>query len=242
MTNHATVRFAIGLTVVAAACTSQPPVTTTTTTSSSGVLMAGVPEGMWLDSVGGTWMDNEGGFWRGGRNGVRIGLQPDEIRTWNDANIVAHLAAGDSLEVVLSQQGADHAQNSAVRDFARRMVSEHTAHLQMGRQMATQGNITPMPSPADTADAQMASRVIARLSNGPTDASYDRQLMRAEVVMHQHMLHELTTVQPQATGVARQLVDQTIPVVRQHLADAQATWRQVGGGMNDGRSGATPKP
>jgi hypothetical protein len=44
-------------------------------------------------------------------------------------------------------------------------------------------------------------------------------------------------VQPQASGTARQLVDQTIPIVQQHLADAQTIWRQVGGGMNNGRNG-----
>ena len=68
-------------------------------------------------------------------------------------------------------------------------------------------------------------------SNGGTMGnSSDRQLMMAEVAMHRHMLHELTMLQPQATGAARQLVDQTIPVVRQHLTDAQGVWRQVGGG------------
>jgi putative membrane protein len=238
--------LAIGAVTAAMACTNQPAVTTTnrpsTTTTSSGDVALNNSSGsnmsgMWMDSTGGTWMDNNGGYWMGGRNGTGIGFQANDVTALTNANIVAHLAAGDSLEVALSQTGASRAQSQAVRDFAQRMVTEHAAHMQMGRQMATQGGITPAPSPADTADAMMANRMMSRLSNVQAGADYDRRLMQAEVMMHQHMLHELQLVQPQATGAARQLVDQTIPVVQQHLTDAQALWRQVGGGMNNGRSG-----
>jgi putative membrane protein len=233
--------FAIGAATAAMACSTQPPATTTsrpttTTTSSGDVALIGSNtgnmSGMWMDSVGGTWMDSSGGYWMGGRTGTAIGFQSSDVGALTNENIVAHLAAGDSLEVALSQAGADRAQNEAVRAFARRMVTEHSAHLQMGRQLATQGGITPAPSPADTADATMANRMMSRLSGASAGADYDRRLMQAEVMMHRHMLHELEMVQPQATGAARQLVDQTIPVVRQHLADAHVLWRQVGGGMD----------
>jgi putative membrane protein len=150
----------------------------------------------------------------------------------SNANIVAHLAMGDSLEIALSQAGTGRAQNQAVRDFAQRMVTEHTQHMQMGQQMAAQAGIAPAHLAADTAEAQMATRMMNRISNAPAGADYDRRLMRAEVMMHQHMLHELNAVRPQASGATLQLVEQTIPVVQQHLTDAQSIWKQVGGGMN----------
>jgi predicted outer membrane protein len=244
MQHRMTGLFALGAAVAAMACATQPPATTvsrttttTTTTTSSGDVALNAPNGMWMDSVGGTWMDSSGGMWAGGPTGPRLGLDAGALRTMTDANIVAHLAAGDSLEVTLSQLGADRAQNTAARDFASRMVTEHSAHMQMSRQMAVQGGITPAPSPADTADAAMASRAISRLASTPAGPAFDRQLIGAEVMMHQHLLRELETVQPQATGAARQLVDQTIPVVRQHLADARAIWRQVGGGMGNQQGG-----
>jgi hypothetical protein len=248
MTHSLTRLLAIGATTAAMACTNQPPVVTTnqpattTTTSSGDVALDNGKAGMWLDSTGGTWMDNNGGYWMGGRSGRAMGFQSSDIAALTNANIVAHLAEGDSLEVALSQAGAARAQNQAVRDFAQRMVTEHSAHLQMGKQMAAQGGITPASSPADTADAMMADRVMTRLSNVTAGADYDRRLMQAEVMMHQHMLHELQMVQPQASGAARNLVDQTIPVVQQHLTDAQALWRQVGGGMHNGRMNGTSNP
>ncbi|HEY0527482.1 MAG TPA: DUF4142 domain-containing protein [Gemmatimonadaceae bacterium] len=221
--------------------------------------------GMWVDSVGGTWMDGHGGLYMGGQRGMPMGLQSANVSNWTNANIVAHLAAGDSLEIQLSQQGAAQAQNSAVRNFANRMVAEHSAHLQMGQQLASQGGVTPAPAPDDTADAMMATRIIGRLSNsgGANGASangsnnsmnnngnngnngsgnngnwagggnYDRRFMRAEVMMHQHMLRELQMLRPQASGTVAQLIDQTIPVVQQHLALAQSVWQQVGGGQDN---------
>jgi putative membrane protein len=238
--------LAIGAAAAAMACASRPVVTTTSrtsttvaqTTTSAGDVTVSESGGMWMDSTGGAWMDTTGAMRMGGGRGMAMGLQPADVATMSSANIVAHLAAGDSLEVALSQAGTARAQTAAVRDFAQRMVTEHSAHMQMSRQMATQGGITPVPSPADTMDAMMVTRVINRLANAPAGAAYDRQLMRAEVMMHQHMLHELTMARPQASGVAQQLVDQTIPVVRQHLTDAQALWRQVGGGTGNGRSGS----
>jgi putative membrane protein len=226
--------LAIGGAAVAIACASQPPVTTTTMTSSGDVAMNA---GMWMDDVGGTWMDANGAYRMGGATGTGLGLQAADVTSLNNANIVAHLAAGDSLEVALSQLGVSRAQNQAVRDFAQRMVNEHTAHMQMGMQMAQQGGITPMPSPLDTADARMAMRMTSRLQSMDAGAGFDRQFMRAEVMMHQHMLHELNLVRPQATGVALQLVDHTIPVVQQHLRDAQSLWQQVGGSSNNGNNG-----
>jgi putative membrane protein len=201
------------------------------------------------------WMDTTGAMRMGGRRGRIMGLQASDIAGMNNQNIVAHLATGDSLEIALSQLGVGRAQNQSVRDFAQRMVTEHTAHMQLGRQLAAQNGITPLPAPGDTIDVRMASRMMERLTNGmagmPGMSSSnssgtsgntmggdgDGQLMAAEVAMHRHMLHELTMLQPQATGAARQLVDQTIPVVRQHLSDAQSLWRQVGGG--DRRQGGT---
>ena len=229
---HRTIHcFIVATAAAAMACATQPQhVVTTTTTSSSGDVALS-PAGMWMDSVGGTWLDSTGALYRG-RGGMMMGLGSNEIARMSNANIVAHLSIGDSLEIALSQAGAARAQNQAVRDFAQRMVTEHSQHMQMGQQMAAQAGISPMPLPADTADAMMAKRMMNRLSNVAAGADYDRQLMRAEVMMHQHMLHELNMVRPQASGAAQQLVDQTIPVVQRHLTEAQTISKQVGGGMN----------
>lgn len=232
---------------IAMACsTNQPPVTTvsrttTTTTTAAGDVALNDPSGMWVDTAGGAWMDTTGTMWMG-RRVVIIDLLPVDIAAMTNANVVAHLATGDSLEIAISQLGVSRAQNTAVRDFAQRMVNEHSAHRQATIQAATQNGIAPIMAVPDTADAMIAARMMNRLSSTPAGPTFDRRLMRAEVMMHEHMLRELNAIRPQATGAALQLVDQTIPVVRQHLSDAQSIWRQVGGGMNNTRSGDGTNP
>jgi predicted outer membrane protein len=233
--------FTIATASIAMACSSNyPPATTTTTsstvaattTTSSGDVMLDEPTGMWLDTVGGTWMDTTGALYRGGRTGTLIGLAPADVSTLTNAHVLAHIDTGDSLEVALSQLGVDRAQNSAVQNFARRMVTEHSAHMQTVMQTASQAGITPIPSPRDTSEATTTARMISRLSSTPAGTTFDRRFMRDEVIMHQHLLHDLTMARSQTSGPALQVVDQTIPVVRQHLADAETVWHQIGGGTN----------
>ena len=243
---HRTIQWlTIGTASIAMACSSNPPVTTTTTssttvasttTTSSGDVMLDEPTGMWLDSVGGVWMDTTGAMYRGGRSGTLIGLQPADVATLTNAHVLAHMDTGDSLEVALSQVGADRAQHTAVRDFARRMVTEHSAHMQTVMQTASQAGITPLQSPRDTAEATTTARLISRLSSAPAGTTFDRRFMRDEVIMHRHMLHDLTMARSQTSGPALQIVDQTLPVVRQHLADAESVWHQVGGGTTTHRA------
>lgn len=235
MQTRLTTSLAVGAIAFAAACTPQPVVTTTrtvTTTTSSGDVLLTDAGGMWVDSVGGTWIDTTGTLWMGGRRGRTIGLLPADISTMTNANIVEHVATGDSLEVALSQLGVERAQSSAVHDFAQRMVNEHSAHSQAAKQLGAQAGLALMPSAADTADAAVATRMFSRLSNTSASPAFDRQLMRAEVVMHQHMFRELNALRPQATAPAREFIDQTLPVVEHHLADAQSLWHQLGGTMN----------
>lgn len=237
--------LAIAAAVAMTACVNRPqttgaagptPTTTSGTVSSTsyGEVTTDSGSGMWMDSTTGWWMDTDGGV-RMGRNGAMMGLQPADFAAMSNQNIVAHLTAGDSLEVALSQLGVSRAQNTAVRDFAQRMVTEHTAHMQSGRQFATQNDLTLTTAPNDTLDVSMANRMMSRLSSMPAGPDFDRQFMAAEVMMHRHMLRELKMLQGPATGGARQLVDQTIPVVEQHLSDAQSIWRQLGGGSGRSR-------
>jgi hypothetical protein len=88
------------------------------------------------------------------------------------------------------------------------------------------------PAPADTMDAMMANRIMSRLSNTSATPASDRQFMRAEVMMRQHMAQ----ADDASAGFGHRgaLIDQTIPIVQQHLALVQSVWSQVGGGMDNG--------
>jgi putative membrane protein len=213
-----------------AACSSMHQAPLTTTTSGGDVSFSS--GGMWADSTGGMWMDNQGAWWNGGRSGTSMGVSSMNIRRFHNENIVAHLGAGDSLEVALSQIGVTRAQNSAVSAFAQRMVSEHLQHFQTGMQLASSNSIVPMGLPDDTAETRMTSHAISKLSSMPAGEEFDRAFMRHEVMMHQHMLNDLNLFRGQATDGALRLVKETTPIVQQHLDDARALAQQVGVTMN----------
>ncbi|HYD51223.1 MAG TPA: DUF4142 domain-containing protein [Gemmatimonadaceae bacterium] len=226
--------LAVGLAMTLGACAGTTPGATFTSTSAGEVGFMDDAGGTWMDGSGGMWMDATGVVRMGGPGGMRMGLQATDVARMSQQHIVAHLALGDSLEIALSRLG-ERAQSAPVREFAQRMVTEHAAHLQMGMQLAQQAGITPVMAPMDTMELQMASRMMTRLGTAPQGQGFDRQFMGAEVMMHRHMLNDLRLMQPQATGAVRQLIDQTIPIVEQHLAQAQTIWRTLGGGMGMGQ-------
>lgn len=218
--------LALGAAVAVAACASSP------TNGSSATAYGDVgPEsqvnGVWLDSVGGLWMDSVGVIHHG-RHGRVAELSGESLRSMTNQNIVAHMVAGDSLEIALSQMGVDRATSPDVRAFAQKMISAHTQHRDMSLRTASQAGVTAVIAPMDTLDDRVSMRIDRRLSrlNG---ADFDKGFMGEEYVMHQHMLSDLKAMRPQATGVAQQLIDQTIPVVKQHLDEAEDVWEKVGG-------------
>lgn len=94
-------------------------------------------------------------------------------------------------------------------------------------QLGLSNNVTPSYAMIDTTDRFMEMRVASRLAEVKSGAGFDRQFMRAEVIMHEHMLHDLMAFQSQASGATLQLVNQTIPEVQKHLRDAQTILFEV---------------
>ena len=146
----------------------------------------------------------------------------------SNANILAAIMQGDSLEVAMSKTGGDSAKNMQVKHFAERMVTAHTKHMDEVKSTASQAKVTPELAPHDTATADMARRMIDRLDATKPGAPRDRLLMSSEVDFHTQLLHSLDAVRGDATGPTKQLVERTLPVVRQHLADARAIQRRLG--------------
>lgn len=223
---------AVIATAIAVACSQQPVVGTATPAigvAAGTAALYGPIDGLWLDTIGGVWMDTTGVFWTGVDRNTAIGPRPGDIAMMSNANIVAHLMTRDSLEIVMSQAAADRARSTTVRDFARRMVTDHAQQLRTGSRLVSDSGMVPLLSYPDTAGSILAKRMMSDLADSPSGTTFDRRFMRYEVVMHQHVLGELTMMRSRASGVALQLVDQTIPVVRQHLADARALWQEIGG-------------
>ena len=224
MQNHTRKCITVGLVAVAMACASQPVVQTSpVNTVSSGDVSLADASGIWVEPTGVMFVA-PGGL-------PIIDLEPASMRTMTDANIAGHLVAGDSLEIAMSAPASGRAQNADVRNFAQGMVNEHTAHLDSVRFAMGNAHIVPMRAGFDTADAAIGGRMMNHLATVASVAhsSYDRQFMRSQVALHQHMLGELDAFRSQATPSALPLVNNTRRTVREHLLDAKRLYRQLGG-------------
>jgi predicted outer membrane protein len=216
----------LGLAVAVGACARTHPNTAVNTSAGEVGLMDGTG-GMWMDGVGSIWIDTTGMLRRGGRMGSPLGLSAGEVAMMNDRNMLAHIRADDSLEVVLGRLGMSSATNSAVRDFAQQMISDHMTHEQQETKLGAQTGIAAVTWRPDSTDQIVLTRVMTHLSRTPAGPNFDRQFMAAEVMMHEHTLHDLTLFQQATTGHPLDFVDHSMTTVKRHLKDAKMVLKSL---------------
>jgi predicted outer membrane protein len=163
-----------------------------------------------------------------GLGAARAPVDRSNASAMTNANILAQMMEGDSLEVAMSEVGVDSARNMEVKRFAQRMVTTHTQHMDEVKSTASKAKVTPERAAGDTATAMMAKRMMDRLSDTKPSAARDRLLMESEVYFHTQLLHDIESARADATGPTKQLVEDTEPVVKHHLADARAILRKLG--------------
>ena len=148
-------------------------------------------------------------------------IQAQQVGT--DQQLVAQVAAGNVLEVRLGQTAHNKATNVAVREFGQRMVNEHSTLQKQWMDVAKKSAI---PFKADLSPTQVQE--FERL-NQLSGAEFDRAYMDAMVQGHQTKLSSLQSERSasHSSGV-RQLIESTLPIVQQHLIQAQQIASQVG--------------
>lgn len=102
---------------------------------------------------------------------------------WNDSNVIAHMIAGDSLEVELGNLALAKSQNAQVREIAQQLVGDHGASLAKLREMTTSENIPPVPHPNDHGDDHL--RAALTELQGLSGEAFDRAWLRHQIMHHE---------------------------------------------------------
>ena len=142
----------------------------------------------------------------------------------SDAGYIRQAISGSGMEVELGQVAQSRGSASDVKEFAQRMVNDHTA---MGRQWYALAQKTgvPVETGRDAATEQTVQR-LERLSGSAFDQAYMTEMVR-------HHDQELARLQQVATSArsteVRQLATTGQATVRQHLTLAREVARDVGG-------------
>jgi putative membrane protein len=150
----------------------------------------------------------------------------------SDANIAAILLAANNTDISYAKLAPTRARSAAVKDFASRMLADHTGVNKLVNDVLASTGITPEDDIAslDFRDESSAKRDILRELEGH---AFDSTYMDNEVTYHTKLLAALDNVLiPDARNAQmKQLLGNIRPAVAAHLAHAQ----QVRAGLMPGR-------
>lgn len=160
---------------------------------------------------------------------------PNDVKA--DSQFIRDVASTNLAEIQLGKLAQKKATNSAVKDFATRMVAEHT---QMELQWANTVSKSGMPfQPGITAQQQQAATQLQAVS-GP---DFDRAYMSAMIQGHETAASALQNGSQTAhSTVVRDLATSALPTVQQHLSMARQVGSQVGATSVATATPTTPTP
>jgi putative membrane protein len=170
----------------------------------------------------------------------------------DDEKFIKDACKGGHIEVQMGKLGVQKAQNSEVRQFAQKLVDDHTkANTELKELAARKGCTLPEPQDrisgiSDDADrTQVREKTDADRSHGKDEAEFkaewkklenasgaefDRQYVHMTVKCHEKGVKEFEKVS-QGTGDAdvKAFAAKTLPTLREHLQAAKSLQTQVGG-------------
>jgi putative membrane protein len=146
------------------------------------------------------------------RSGMPAPTQPNVV----DRNFARAAAAGGLAEVELGRLSDKKGKSPEARQFARRMVDDHSKANSHLKEIAAAANI-PLPDAPDAEDQAMRER----LDKAEGDA-FDRDYIRGQITAHQETVqlfeHEIGSGQDTRL---KEFASQTLPVILRHLEMAQ---------------------
>ena len=168
---------------------------------------------------------------------LSAGLHPLQAQgSQTEQQFVNQVAAENLMEVRLGQAAQQRATNPSVKQFAQRMVIDHTSMQKQWMAAAKKNGID--------FKAEMSARHLqqAEQLRPLTGAAFDRAYMTLMVQNHQENVSTFQTQRNAAhTADIRQLVDVALPTLQEHLSTAQQINTQVGGGVAT-NTGGQPVP
>lgn len=135
-----------------------------------------------------------------------------------DPQIAAIVIAADDVDIQGGQQAQSKATDQKVKDFAQRMITDHTAVNKQVHDLLTKLSATPASNPTSESLTQQGQEAATRLG-ALSGAAYDKAYIDNEVMYHQQVINTATTqLAPAAQNAElKDLLQKTLPVLQQHL-------------------------
>jgi putative membrane protein len=146
----------------------------------------------------------------------------------SDEQFAKKAAQGGMAEVKMGQLAQEKGSSDAVKQFGRRMVTDHTKAGQELKEAAAKENIT-LPTELDAKD-QATYDKLSKLSGTAFDKEYARDMVKD----HQEDVSEFAS---ESNGGQREAIKafatETLPTLKDHLKEAREMRQSVGGSSNN---------
>jgi putative membrane protein len=153
----------------------------------------------------------------------------------SDRKFMQEAAVGGLSEVAMARVAVERASSEAVRDYARKMIEDHTRANEELMQLASTKGVA-LPTAPDAKHQQMLTRL-----SGMSGAAFDREYVRnAGVKSHEKMLKLVQNHSRKGRDAdARAFAAKMVPAVQMHLDMARqlSTGGAAGGSMNHNTTG-----
>jgi len=142
-------------------------------------------------------------------------------KAMNPTEFVEHAAAGGFAEVQLGKLARERAESDEVKDFAKRMVDDHTKANDELAKIAQKKNVA-MPKQLDAKHRALYDR-LEKLSG----KEFDRAFMDAMLSDHRQAVADFQQAAKSSDSDVREFASRTLPTLEHHLASAQQIERTV---------------
>ena len=141
-----------------------------------------------------------------------------------DSKFVMDAAKGGMMEVEMGRMASDHATNPDVKQFAQRMVTDHTKANEELKTIASRKGIT-LPASIDASEKAKIDKM-SKMSGGAFDKAYMDDMVKDHK-------KDVAEFRKQANGGKdadiKGFASKTLPTLEEHLKMAQDTHAKVAG-------------
>ncbi|ALA59226.1 DUF4142 domain-containing protein [Nitrospira moscoviensis] len=147
--------------------------------------------------------------------------------TMSNENVMAVFNTIDRSEIEAAQLAKQKSSSPAVRDFAERMIAEHTTMLERRRELAGRLNISPQPPQLASALKETHQETMEELRK-QSGRDFDRAYLEYQVKMHDQAekLAQETGESAENSRIRQHLMEARANI-ESHLAQAKSVQRQA---------------
>lgn len=155
--------------------------------------------------------------------------QPAPGMAFADADVAGVLETANDGEVQAAEVALERASDSRVRDFAQRMVTDHTNASERLAQLASTGDIM-IGNPSLAAQLRSSNTETVQTLQQLEGAAFDRTYMDSQVSMHEWLLNTIdnTLIPSTRDNDLESLLTDIRPAVAQHLESARQIRSSLG--------------